>query len=261
MFARKVQQSSSTPADTSLTLRLADGKVAYTFSPETITSLRRMLTSLMYQSTLPKSIACIAALREEGVTYTSLAMATTLASDINAKVCVVELNWCTPSMHVYLEGQSPVPAAKRNKSKETVEPATIPNTQGIGAVLRNVVTLDQALVRTSLPNLSLLPAGNVPLNDRSALARSAQLKACIEALQEQFDYVILDVPAISLTSDAVALASLSEAVCLVVQQGVTPANTVKLALDEVKHRQVLGVILNQVTIRTPRWILNLLPQE
>jgi Mrp family chromosome partitioning ATPase len=107
----------------------------------------------------------------------------------------------------------------------------------------------------------VLPAGYVPAEARSALARSTQLRSTIEALAEQFDYLIFDIPAVAATSDTVALTSLASAVAIVVRQGVTPSNTVKMALDEVKHVPVLGVILNQVQIYTPRWILNLLPQE
>jgi Mrp family chromosome partitioning ATPase len=63
------------------------------------------------------------------------------------------------------------------------------------------------------------------------------------------------------SSDAVALASLGSACCVVVQQGVTPINSVRLALDEIKHLPMLGVVLNQVRINTPNWVRNFLPQE
>ncbi|HMQ31508.1 MAG TPA: CpsD/CapB family tyrosine-protein kinase [Chloroflexaceae bacterium] len=262
MFARTRRQPAA--SDEALTLRSLSGKTICEFSGETVANIRRMLTSLMYQATMPKSIANVAALRGEGVSYITLAMAATLASDVSARVCAVELNWWHPSLHLYLAGQQPAPAVKaKGKAAKgaPAEPASPGPEEGLGAVLRGAATLDQALVGTSLANLALLPAGHVPAEARSALARSAQLKATVEALAEQFDYLIFDVPAVSATSDTVALTSLASSVAVVVRQGVTPVNTVKGALDEVKHVPVLGVILNQVQVYTPRWLLNLLPQE
>ncbi len=263
MFARNGQQPAVDEAG--LVLRSLGGKTICEFSGETVAAMRRMLTSLMYQATMPKSIANVAALRGEGVSYITMAMAATLASDVSARVCAVELNWWHPSLHLYLAGQPPAPATKgkgKGKAKGAPAEAAAPGPEeGLGAVLRGTTSLDQAIVGTSLPNLSVLPAGHVPAEARSALARSAQLKTTVEALGERFDYLIFDVPAVSATSDTVALTSLAESVEVVVRQGVTPVNTVKAALDEVKHVPVLGVILNQVQVYTPRWILNLLPQE
>jgi Mrp family chromosome partitioning ATPase len=93
------------------------------------------------------------------------------------------------------------------------------------------------------------------------MARGEQLRSFLAELGEQYEYLFLDIPAIAVTSDAIALASQSEATCMVVRQGVTQTNTVKEALDAIKHLTVLGVVLNRVQIKTPRWILNLLPQE
>jgi Mrp family chromosome partitioning ATPase len=250
----------------SLALYSAAGKLMGDFSGETVANIRRMLTNLMYQATMPQSIANVAALRGEGVTYITLAMAATLASDVSANVCAVELNWWQPSMQLYLAGTPPTLSSttKRRRAKAAAagEQNNLPASDvGIGALLRGDVALDQALNPTSLPNLFVLPAGHVPAEARSALARSAQLKELFVSLKQRFDYLIIDIPAVAATSDTVALTSLADSVAIVVRQGVTPANTVKTALDEVKHVPVLGVILNQVQVFTPKWILNLLPQE
>lgn len=265
MAKPKLALKQSAELSAGLDIYTADGKLICAFSGESVANMRRMLTNLMYQATMPKSIANVAALREEGVTYITLTMAATLASDVNASVCAVELNWWHPSMHLYLAGQPPaLSTVKKRRQKKTVataeaQPPTLD--LGIGAVLRGDLALDQALMSSSLPNLSLLPAGMVPAEARSALARSAQLTALIETLKDRFDYVIIDVPAASTNSDMVALTALADAAAVIVRQGVTPAPTVKALLDEVKHVPVLGVILNQVQVYTPGWILNLLPQE
>src|SRR5438093_13785994 len=72
------------------------------FSPDVVSNLRRLTTHLAYQDHLPERIAIVAALCGEGVTYTTLALATILANDLNTRVCAVELNWQSPGMQAHL---------------------------------------------------------------------------------------------------------------------------------------------------------------
>jgi Mrp family chromosome partitioning ATPase len=48
---------------------------------------------------------------------------------------------------------------------------------------------------------------------------------------------------------------------MVVRHGVTATPSVQRALDDVRHLKQLGIILNQVSIKTPRWLRTLIPQE
>ena len=93
------------------------------------------------------------------------------------------------------------------------------------------------------------------------MARHDTLKACIKQLSRRFDHILLDVPAVLGTSDAIALASLSTACCLVVRQGITPVSQVRRALDDVKHLSMLGVVLNQAHMSLPNWVGAFVPQE
>jgi Mrp family chromosome partitioning ATPase len=206
----------------------------------------------------------VAAMRGEGVTYTTLGLAATLASDMNVRVCAVELNWAWPGM----TRQQPVTAARRRPWQR--KPADTANAElgggsaggpGLAAVVSGAAKLDDALLPTSLPNLRILPAGNAPEAQRPALARSEQLTRCLDELSERFDHLLLDIPAIMVTSDSVAIASRCDACCVVVRQSVTRSTAIRQALDEIKHLTVLGVVLNQARFHTPRWLLNAIPQE
>ena len=275
MLAFRKHKRSPLAANSALTLRTANGAALYTFPAEVVDSMRHMATSLMYKGALPARISMVAALREEGVTYTTLALATTLAYDLAVRVCVVELNWWSPGIKTQaLQGMDQAPAtprrSRRAKPKQSeVQPAeameadslAAVGTAGLAAVLTGSAPLDEALVQTALPNLALLPAGDLTLAQRPAMARSDALKACIDRLGRRFDHIMLDIPAILATSDAIALASLGSACCIVVRQGVTPASNVRRALDDVKHLPMLGVILNQADTKLPRWVRALVPQE
>jgi Mrp family chromosome partitioning ATPase len=275
------KQKTAPTSENALTLRTADGAPLYTFPGSVVTSMRHMETMLLYNDALPARIAVIAALRQEGVTYTTLALATTLAYDLPARICVVDLNWWSPGMHTRADpntdpdigadgtNKAARPKKRRGKAAPDQANAEVPdqstlspvNMIGLAAVLTGAMPLHEALVPTALPNLALLPAGIIPSSQRPALARGDALKKCIEQLSRRFDHILLDVPAILSSSDAIALASLGTACCLVIRQGITPINSVRRALDDVKHLAMLGVVLNQTRTFLPGWVRAIVPQE
>jgi Mrp family chromosome partitioning ATPase len=153
------------------------------------------------------------------------------------------------------------PQPKRRRKDEEPPVARIAATPGLAGLIDSSATLDEALIATEQSNLKLLPAGSLAPERRPGLVRSTTLRDTLNSLSEQFDYVLLDVPAVLASSDGIALASLGEACCFIVRQGVTPGTQVQQALDEIKHMRMLGVVLNQVQIHTPRFIRNFIPQE
>jgi Mrp family chromosome partitioning ATPase len=186
----------------------------------------------------------VSALRQEGVSYIARGLAMTMAHDLAVDVCLVELNWWG-SDHSFLND---------NPKIENV------NRDGLTAVLAGEAELDDVLVETSYPNLWIAPSGEMPKQNRPVMARSRILKELIDELSSRFEHLILDIPAVLYTSDAVPLASLSTACCVVIRQGITPVNDVKQALDEIDHLPMLGVVLNNAKISTPSFIAKLIPQ-
>jgi Mrp family chromosome partitioning ATPase len=247
-------------------LRSTIGTPLIAFSPEVITKHRRMITNLLYQKEIPARIAVLSTLQGEGVTYTTLAFGATMASDLPQKVCVVELNMWSPGLLTLLRTAT-LPAKPRRRlfrrvpPPEVIDENLLPSSLGVAGILAGTVSLEEALIPTSLPNLMLLPAGNLPIEERPVAARSEAIKLLIAQIAEQFDHIILDIPSVLASSDAVALAALADTVCLVVRQGVTPTTIVKQALDEIKHMNVVGVVLNQTRYHTPNWLSNLIQQE
>lgn len=245
-----------------ISLCAANGAAIHTFPADLISSIRHLENTLTYNNTLPKCLAVVAALSGEGVTYMSIALATTLANDRQASVCVAELNWYTPGMITRLSQPAPArPPRHKRPADALADSEPFDGGPGLAGVLTQSCTLDQALVATATPNLYLLPAGDLPQHLRPAMARGTALKQCLAQLCERFDMLVLDIPAVQLTSDAVALASLAQGCCLVIRQGVTPVSHVRAALDDLAHLNILGVILNQVSSKLPRWMHALVPQE
>ena len=235
--------------DLPIALRAANGDTICVFPADVISNIRQMENTLVYNHTMPKLLGLVAALSGEGVTYVSLALGTTLATDLPASICVVETNWYTPELGARIGG------------RRVASPAGEVASGGLASVLTRTSTLEQALVPTALPNLHLLPAGDMPKQLRPSMARSDALKQCLAELGERFEHIILDIPAIHSTSDAIALASLTEACCVVIRQGITPMAQVRQAVDNLQHLNLLGVVFNQMHSDLPRWMHTLIPQE
>lgn len=219
-------------------MKTADDQTVAEFPENVINQLRHMVTRLKYTDDLPTTISLVSAIRGEGVTYTTWALASIIANDLQAKVCAVELNWWFPTDQTFLDDD-----------------------YGIASVLAGKKSLDDVICKTQNDCFDFVLAGSMATQHRATFARSEKLKALIEELQERYDYVLIDAPATLSTSDAIPLASLSTACCLVVRQGVTHIDHVKMALDDIAHLKILGVILNQVTLKTPAFILRMIPQN
>lgn len=211
----------------------------YHFPTELVDSLRHMVTKLNYARKLPTKISVVSALRQEGVSFVTQALAAVMAHDLSQRICLVDLNWWWPSATMGELGR--------------FSPGLLP-------LLHGEVTWDNAIIRTNYPNLSILPAGVLPAAQRPVIARSSALRTTIKALSKQVDHVIFDIPALLTTSDAIPLAALGDACCVVVQQGVSSRPVVKRALTEIEQLPMVGVIMNRVQIATPAWLLKWIPQ-
>jgi Mrp family chromosome partitioning ATPase len=198
-------------------------------SGEVIKNLRHLVIRISKDKVFPERLSLVAALRGEGVTFLSRALAATLANDFPVMVCAVELNWWWPSNSAFVA----------------------PGNECLAAVLSGQASLEDVIVPTGWPNLAFIPAGKVAKQERPTLANSPALRRTIEVLGKRYDHIILDIPAIRATTDAVPLASLGTGCCQVIRQGATHIDDVRLALDEIDHLKIYGVLLNQVTLLTP----------
>lgn len=251
--------------DGTLALRAANGTPMIAFPAAAAENYRRMITNLTHQDGLPRRVSIVASLPKEGVTFTTLALATTVAYASTKRVCAVELNWLSPGLQDQLLSAEGKKKANKQRSRRQEGTGNADDqairSPGLAAVLQRSVTLDEALIQTELPNLALIPAGNLSLVQIPFMARSEALQACIEVLSQRFDHLILDIPAIQATSDAIALASLGDACCMVVQQGATSLPRVRISLDEIKHLKILGIVLNKVAISMPKFLYDFIPQD
>lgn len=121
--------------------------------------------------------------------------------------------------------------------------------RGIGIGLSDVLGagsgLEQAMQRTTVPNLWFLPAGT-PMKAPSLLLEQ-KLPSMLSKLRKQVDIVVLDGPSVLVGAEASVLASISDGVVLVVDSRHERLSLLKRAkevLDSLAHVPV-GLLLNR----------------
>jgi Mrp family chromosome partitioning ATPase len=197
--------------------------------PRVTSALRATVARLRLAGELPHRFGVVSAIRGEGVTFISRALALVLANDTRDNVCLVDLNWRHPG---------------RWGPEIDARP-------GLAEVLRGSVSLNEALVVTSDPVLTILPAGQATIEEPPVFASSPELATVLQELDRRFEHVVLDLPALHASSEALTIAAHAGAVAVVVRQGVTVDSQVNAALEELEGLPVLGVVLNAFETKVP----------
>jgi polysaccharide biosynthesis transport protein len=96
-------------------------------------------------------------------------------------------------------------------------------------------------------DLKVIPAGDIPPNPLELLSSQRFVKT-IDALREQFEFVVIDTPPVELVSDALAISRVASATLFVARAGRTPLPMVQQAIKRLNRAdaKVLGVLLNSV---------------
>lgn len=117
---------------------------------------------------------------------------------------------------------------------------------GLSSYLRGETSLDDVVVPTSIPNLSLLPAGPVPENPAELIA-SRRTHALVEATAKRYDLVIFDSPPVLAVTDACAMAALMDAVVLIATHGETSGAALQRAREDLEDAQatIAGIVINR----------------
>ena len=218
-------------ADGGLAILASDGSLIHMTPPRVAAAMRYFVARVRLHEAegLPPRLAFTSALLGEGVTYVTRSLAAVLSYDSDRTIAVVDLNWRRP---VERDGDGPPP--------------------GLADVVEQRVAIDEVIVPTANPRLSLIPPGEVPLARRPALSGSDALGDALDQIADRFDQVLFDLPPVLLSSDALQLLQFVDPFVLVVHQGVTAEVQVEAALEELRGAEALGVVLNRFESRIPR---------
>lgn len=126
--------------------------------------------------------------------------------------------------------------------------------QGLSSYLSGNAELSDVIGDTSVPNLMIIPAGQVPPNPTSLL-QNDNFHQMIETVRSLYDYIIIDTPPIGLVIDAAIIANNADASILVTEAGAIKRRFVQKAVEQMEQSgtQFLGIILNKVNNTLERY--------
>jgi polysaccharide biosynthesis transport protein len=125
-----------------------------------------------------------------------------------------------------------------------------PAKPGLTDVLQERAGVQQALVPTNIKNLRLLPAGTT-VEDPWSLLWQPHMSVVVQALRDEADYVIFNVPSATVFADALCVAPHVDGAIMVLRTSEMPngaENQVRIWLEELDV-PVMGVVLNGVPAR------------
>lgn len=114
---------------------------------------------------------------------------------------------------------------------------------GLSNVIGKMVRFEDAVKRSVVANLDIMPSGTVPPNP-SELMCSNSFAELIERIYDEYDYIIFDTPPIGVVADALLLKELIAGFVVVVRERSTTHGDLSKLLDSVKlaDSKVLGVL-------------------
>lgn len=172
---------------------------------EDIRNLRSNMYKMLGNSINPKALMVSSMQRKEGKTFIALNLAISIAKTGN-KVLYVD-------------------ADLRNSELNSL--LGINSTEGLYQVINNNITLDKAILNTTLDeNLYLLPSGDTK-NNFSETFLNAKFKDICSQLKEKYDFVIFDSTALSCYSDAMPILDLVDGVIFVTRAAFTENRSLK----------------------------------
>lgn len=121
--------------------------------------------------------------------------------------------------------------------------------KGISNYLVGKINLDDAIFKSDIDNLYVMPSGTLPPNP-SELLGSKSMRNCIAELCERFDLVLFDSPPIMAVTDAVVLSSEVDGVVIIIKEGQTNRDAVSRCYNILKSipNQLLGAVLNGINV-------------
>ncbi len=125
---------------------------------------------------------------------------------------------------------------------------------GLSSVLVGEGALAQAIKKTEVDKLDVLPCGPLPPNPAELLL-SERFKELVAELAKSYDRVVFDTPPVGPVTDPAILGALVDGVVLVVKCEQTSKDSARQALRALHdaRNHVFGVILNDVDVNSARY--------
>jgi capsular exopolysaccharide synthesis family protein len=219
-----------------LPTRRAAGKTpSTTYFRERVTfeeSIDALRVTLMH---LPESkeigtLLVTSAISAEGKTNLATSLAISLARATHEPLLIIDGDMRDPDVH---------------------EIFGVPLRPGLANVLDNSSTLEEAIVKTEVENVDLLPAGRLKFSPHFLL-RNGAFQSILDGMKRKYRYVIVDSPPVLSASEAVVLANACDAVLVCTRCDYSRSPQLSAAKDRLQNAgaRVLGAVISGVPTRS-----------
>ncbi|HEY6768945.1 MAG TPA: CpsD/CapB family tyrosine-protein kinase [Candidatus Sulfotelmatobacter sp.] len=184
----------------------------------------------------PRTVVFSSSEPGDGCSWICARVGELLASQVAGSVCLVDANLQSPTLH---------------------EQFSVPNHHGLSDALRHSGSIRGYVSQLSRRNLALLSCGS-QAKESAGLVASDRMRARLQELREEFEYVLIDCSSISVSNEAISLGAASDGVVLVLKANSTRKDRARGAVQDLNNAKVrvLGAVLNQRTFPIPDSIYN-----
>ena len=121
----------------------------------------------------------------------------------------------------------------------------IADKKGLSNVLTGYCSIENAVAKNVVPNLDVLPSGEIPPNPTELLGSRA-FSELLDSISSNYEYVILDTSPVNLVTDTVLLSKLVDGIIIVVRHGRTEKDSVSDAVNSLRlvNAKILGFVYN-----------------
>lgn len=197
---------------------------------------RHLCLSIFFrEQTTVRSLGFTSSVRGEGKSFLASISARSLARDSGNPVTLLECNWEHPRVHEYFG---------------------IASSPGLAEYLRGEVN-ERGIRYQVDSNLTIIPAGNGQ-RDAVTLFQRLRRSGSLNALCQPNELLIVDLPPVLTTAYGALIASLVDALLIVVQAHMTSQALIAETCSQLSSLPIEGLLLNQVESHIPRWLQHLL---
>lgn len=170
----------------------------------------------------PKTVV-FSSIEGSGSTEICFRAAEGLAGQVSASVCLVSAN---------------LPPSSQDAQKAN-------NWRGLTDAMSSTDPVKDFMVPTICRNLWLMPPGSHAIEDSQFLALD-KLRGRIKELKNEFEYILIDAPPVTLSSIAILMGQMADGVVLVLEANSTRRETARMVKEAFESARVklLGAILN-----------------
>jgi succinoglycan biosynthesis transport protein ExoP len=139
----------------------------------------------------------------------------------------------------------------QTRNRDLTQKLTPQAKAGLVYALGDVDALDGLIWRDPSTNLDFLPMDPQSSPDRPiGVVSASRMQTLLAAVQDRYDYIMIDLPALTPVSDVKAIANLIDHFVFVVEWGRTSQGAVLNALEAAPlvYEKLLGAVLNKADI-------------